>query len=114
MCVLCGEFVMNIHWTDSKPYSFDNSSTVVVGQFQREHRRARIHRANLANQILKYYGLKLKDWNGSKFQLTSNKGKIEVIHDMGELWPSVEKMIGHPLDPLSPDLLKQMNKDEME
>lgn len=110
MCVLCGEFIMNIHWTDSKERSPNDDSTILVGDHQRYRKRNRLHRANLANKILKCYGLKLNDWNGSKFRLTSNKGKTEIIHDLGQLWPAVEKILGKQIDPLSEELVMQMDR----
>ena len=42
MCVLCGELVMNVHWTDQPIHDKEYSSTVVVGSTQRKRLRDRI------------------------------------------------------------------------
>jgi hypothetical protein len=112
MCVLCGEFVMRVHWTD---HNFDEESrtAIVVGdQPLRTRQRNRHHRADLANQILKYYGLKLEDWHGSKYLLSDRKGSSEVIHDLGSLWPVAEKLFKGKLDPLDPGFIEALLKDQ--
>ncbi|MFC4769466.1 hypothetical protein [Effusibacillus consociatus] len=105
MCVLCGESVMQIHWTDRKIESNGNGSAVVVGQYQRSRQRDRHHRTRVTNKILRYYGLTLEDWTGSKYVLRDKKGRTEIIHDLGALWPAAEKIVGRPLDPLDPLLI---------
>ncbi|MCL7749976.1 hypothetical protein [Halalkalibacter alkaliphilus] len=107
MCVLCGEFVMQIHWTDQ---TSDDTSEIVVGDLQRERQRTRIHRTHLCNEILQFYRLKLEEWNGSKFILSDSKGNQEVVHDLGTLWQTAEKLLGYPVDPLDSYLLEQLRK----
>lgn len=111
MCILCGEFVMNIHWTDSSHLENHQSSDIIAGEFQRERKRSRIHQAKLANQISQQYGLSLKEWQSSKFILTNNKGKSEIIHDNGQLWSAAESILGYAIDPLSPDCMNKLTKD---
>lgn len=108
MCVLCGESVMQIHWTDRKMESHKDGAIVVAGQFQRSRQRERHHRTRLTNKILRYYGLTLEDWTGSKYVLRDKKGRTEIIQDFGALWPAAEKMIGRPLDPLDPLLIENL------
>jgi hypothetical protein len=109
MCVLCSsEFVMQVHWTDQK-ISAKNGSSVEVGSDQlRSRQRGRHRLTRLANQILKLYGLKVEDWHGSKYLLTNRTGSSEIIHDLGGLWPTAEKMLGRKLDPLNPLLLNKL------
>lgn len=107
MCVLCGEFIMQVHWTDQ---TSDDSDTVRVGEKQRDRQRTRIERVNLCNQIFTHFGLKLEDWNGSKYILKDRKGTTEVVHDLGTLWTSAEKMLNHPIDPLDPKLLEKLER----
>ena len=109
MCVLCGEFVMSVHWTDKNSNS---DSTVVVGDSQRSRQRTRIHRTTLSNKILKHYRLKLDDWNGSKYILSDLKGNQEVVHDLGTLWITAEKFLGRPINPLDPFLLQQIQEEQ--
>lgn len=114
MCILCGEFVMQVHWTDRKQEN-QASTSVIVGDDQlRERQRARIHRVRLSNQILQYYGLRLEDWSGSKYILRDRKGSSTIVHDLGGLWPAVEKMIRQPLDPLDSSLITALTNHQME
>jgi hypothetical protein len=112
MCVLCSsEFVMQVHWTDQKIVARGDSS-VVVGDQLRSRQRGRHRLTRLANQILKLYGLKVEDWHGSKYLLTNRTGSSEIIHDLGGLWPTAEKMLGRKLDPLDPLLLTKLMKSQ--
>lgn len=112
MCILCGEFVMDVHWTDLAPSN--DADEMVVGNQQRTRQRTRLHRTELSNKILHYYRLKLEDWNGSKFLLSDPKGNQEIIHDLGTLWSTAEKLIGEPIDPLDPSLLQQLQNENSE
>jgi hypothetical protein len=107
MCVLCGEFVMQVHWTERK---HDDRSSIVVGDDKlRERQRDRFHRTRLTNQILKHYGLQVNDWSGSKYVLSDRKGSSVVVHDLGGLWPAAEKLLRRPLDPLDPSLIDSLS-----
>ena len=62
MCLLCGGFVAASHWTDR--YVEDEARGRGAdggGGYTRERRRDRAHRASLANEVLKHYGLGVKD-----------------------------------------------------
>lgn len=109
MCVLCGEFVMNVHWTDLKTNS---TNDVFVGEMQGIRLKTRIHRTRLCNEILKNYRLTLQDWNGSKYILSDPKGNQEIIHDLGTLWYTVEKLLGYPINPLDPNLLDRLHSEK--
>jgi hypothetical protein len=101
VCVLCGESVLQVHWTDRKKHINGSSSARAVGHHQ-SRIRERLHRIKLANRILDYYGLQLEDWNGSKFVLSDKKGRSELVQDLGSLWNIAAKLIGRSLDPLDP------------
>lgn len=106
MCILCGELITQIHWTESAKQS--KHPTIVVGENQGVRRRNRLHQVELLNQILKHYGLQLSEWQGSKFILKNRQGKVAMVQDLGALWPEVEQMLGKPLDPLDPTLLAKL------
>ncbi|GAB3528673.1 hypothetical protein GCM10027443_06950 [Pontibacter brevis] len=107
---------MRVHWTDKRAGAGDSTEAAVVGGEQlRSFRRNRLYRAKLANSLLCHFGLKLEDWNGSKFLLSDRKGRQEIIEDLGDLWPVAEKLTGRRLDPLDPVLigkLKQLHERE--
>jgi hypothetical protein len=106
MCVLCGEFVSQIHWTerhieDRAQHTPDPESR---GDYHRFRRRDRLRRAKVANEVLHHYGLKVNDWAGSKYVLRDKKGRSELVQDLGSLWPAAQKLASRSLDPLDPFL----------
>jgi hypothetical protein len=103
MCVLCGESILRIHWTDQKQLS---ETAYPSGSRQKE----RHYRVRLLNQVLSYYGLKVDDWNGVKFVVRDKKGRSEIVHDLGGIWAKVEKLIGRPLNPLDSGLMNFLDK----
>jgi hypothetical protein len=108
MCVLCGESILQIHWTDRKRSS-ESSETANPSRSRQRERHLRIR---LVNQVLAYYRLKVDDWNGVKFVVRDKKGRSEIVQDLGGLWEKAEKLVGRPLNPLDPgliDFLKRAN-----
>ena len=105
MCIFCGDFISNIHWTDFKQSA---PSEIVVGDLQRVRQQARMERVQLINKILVFYQLKLTEWHGSKFILSDLKGNTLIVHDLGILWAEVETLIGHAIDPLSTDVMEKI------
>jgi len=109
MCVLCSGFIVQEHWSDARTRAGEDASTVTIGGAEsRERRRDRWMRMKLANVILQIYGLKLDDWNGSKYILRDVKGMTEIVQDWGELWPAAQKLARRPVDPLDPDFLARL------
>lgn len=105
MCVLCGELVMHVHWTDQPIHDKEFSNTLVAGELQRDRMRDRLRRVYYCNRILSYYGLSLMDWHGSKYILADKKGKQAIVNALGDMWIEAQKMANKDLDPLDPDLL---------
>ncbi len=106
MCVLCGEFVAQPHWTDRHVEDRARAAGAGTGGFDyhRERRRGRVRRASLANEVLTYYGLEVRDWDGSKYLLSDKKGRSALVQDLGSLWPAATKLAGRAPDPLDPAL----------
>ena len=102
MCLPCGGFVAASHWTDRYVEDEARDRGADDGGYARERRRDRAHRAALANEVLKHYGLGVKDWGGSKYVFTNGKGASELVGDLGSLWPAAARLAGRPLDPLDP------------
>jgi hypothetical protein len=105
---------MHVHWTDQKAHDREYSNTVVVGELQRDRMRDRLRRVRYANQILSFYGLNFKDWNGSRYVLSDRKGRQEVVGDLGDMWPEAQKMSGNRIDPLAPELLAHLEGHDHE
>lgn len=114
MCVLCGEMIMTVHWTDQPLHDVDYKSQkiIVAGQRQRERMRLRLKRVSIANKILGYYGLKMEEWNGSRYMLFDKKGMSRVVYDLGGMWRAAEELSHKKLDPLAPDFLKALQESE--
>jgi len=112
MCVLCGEFVAQVHWTDRRHEDGVRAAEITIGEFDRAQTRDRLLRAGLANRVLSHYNLGLEDWGGgSKYVLRDRTGRSELVQDLGSLWPAAEKLAGRPLDPLDPALQERMLSD---
>jgi hypothetical protein len=104
MCSLCGILGGNEHWADAvaRPGIYTRNTERI------DRRRERAARVAAANRILSAYALTLSDWQGASFVLASRTGKSEIIQDLGDLWPTAERMIGRPCDPLDLDLLDRL------
>ena len=112
MCILCGEMIMNVHWTDQPLHdiSYRTKRIIVAGELQRDRRRLRLQRVSLANKILQYYGLKINDWNGSRYMLYDKKGMSKVVYDLGGMWQAASDMCHNKIDPLDPKLLEYLQE----
>ncbi|RVY40387.1 hypothetical protein [Helicobacter pylori] len=119
MCVLCGEFISSFHWTDrtygSGSYENENlkgpNALISANENARERKRARLKRVRLLNQILAFYGLKINDWQGTKFVLCDKKGQSVIVNDLGDLWDKAQKLAKKEMDALDSNLLAFLNKN---
>jgi hypothetical protein len=101
MCSLCGVLGGGEHWTDAiaRDGVFTRATAPVV------RRRERVNQVRIANRILAHWRLKLSDWQGTSFLLSSSTGRTEIVADLGHLWPAAERLIGGPIDPLAPEVI---------
>lgn len=104
MCALCGVLGNADHWTDAiaRPGVFSRNSDAA------ERRRERMQRVQCANRVLKFYGLKLSDWQGSAFLLSTATGKTEIVDHLAHLWIKAERLTGRLCDPLDPALIARL------
>lgn len=113
MCVLCGEPLTHLHWTEERPDA--GAKTTMFVRDARDHhgerRRERLRRARLADRVLRLHGLKLTDPGVRGYVLSDAKGRSVLVADLGELWPAAERLLGRPLDPLDPTLLEALARD---
>jgi hypothetical protein len=101
MCSLCGVLGGGEHWVDA--VARDGVYTRATDPVAR--RRERANRVRIANRILAHWRLKLSDWQGRSFLLSSPTGRTEIVDDLGHLWPAAERLSGGPIDPLSPEVI---------
>jgi hypothetical protein len=62
----------------------------------------------LANVVLAPFNMRLADWQGTSFVVSTFTGKREIIEDLGHLWAAAERLSGRACDPLDPDLIGRM------
>ncbi|GAA7252559.1 hypothetical protein ID0475_00460 [Helicobacter pylori] len=120
MCVLCGELISSFHWTDenygSDSYEIDENlrepnALISANENARERKRARLKRVGLLNQILAFYGLKINDWQGTKFVLCDQKGQSVIVNDLGDLWGKAQNLAKKKMDALDSNLLAFLNQN---
>lgn len=117
MCVLCGELISSFHWTDgSDGYGSDenlrgSNAVISANENARERKRARLKRVGLLNQILAFYGLKIDDWQGTKFVLCDKKGQSVIVNDLGDLWGKAQNLAKKEMDALDSNLLAFLNQN---
>ncbi|PDW12289.1 hypothetical protein BB390_07735 [Helicobacter pylori] len=120
MCVLCGELISSFHWSDenygSDSYEIDENlkdpnALISANENARERKRARLKRVGLLNQILAFYGLKINDWQGTKFVLHDKKGQSVIVNDLGDLWDKAQNLAKKKMDALDSNLLAFLNQN---
>jgi hypothetical protein len=107
MCALCGVLGGSGHWTDAaaRPGVFTRNTSAT------ERRRERMNRVAAANRILRHFGLRLADWQGTSFVLSTATGRTELVEDLAHLWLVAERLLGRPCDPLDPTLVARLGAD---
>ena len=100
MCGLCGLLGGGAQWTDG--------AALRLGADAPTRRRERLERAARLNRVLAHYALQASDWQGSAYLLSTRTGRTEVVEDLGQLWHAAERLLGRPLDPLDPALLRRL------
>ena len=78
MCSLCGVLGGNEHWADAAAREgvFTRNADPML------RRRERANRVRLANRVLALYGMRLSDWQGASFLLSTLTGKSEIVEDL--------------------------------
>ncbi len=107
MCSLCGVLAGRGHWTESSshPEAFADGAPAT-------RRAERQRRARLASTILKFYGLTLRDWEGTSYILQGGTGRTLLIENLTDLWAAADRMSGRTCDPLDASLLAALTGAE--
>lgn len=109
MCVLCGDSITHLHWTDESRHASRVGGSQ-DGDPQGGMRRERMLRARLANRLVSFYGLALKQTPGRDYQLSDKKGQSTLVGNLGALWPEAARLAGRPVDPLDPTLVETLSR----
>jgi hypothetical protein len=67
--------------------------------------RARRIQLRLANQVLRYYRLRLEPAAGGGWVLRGPTGRAQVLLSFAEVWSAAERLSGRKLDPTDTGLL---------
>jgi len=100
MCGLCGVFLTETHWADSTVASLADGA--------RTRRHERLHRVALTNRVLRHYGLKVGDWQGSAYVLSTLTGQTTIVPSIAAVWPAAEQLRKRALDPLDEGLIEAL------
>ena len=103
MCGLCGVFLTETHWADSAAAGSESDA--------RTRRHERMRRVALTNRVLKHYGLKLADWQGSAYLLSTLTGQTQIVPSIAAVWPAAEQLRKRALDPLDQNLLEVLERE---
>ena len=96
MCALCGLLGTDEGW-----------STSITSSLPR--RQQRFLRLAQANRILSFFRLRLEDFQGVSYILSSPTGRRELVSDLGQVWLMAETLTGRAIDPLDPELLNWLS-----
>ncbi|MDP2780350.1 hypothetical protein [Devosia sp.] len=104
MCSLCGILGCDDHWS---------SAVARDGVYSRNgdrlsRRREAAHREHMVNCILALRRLRLADWRGRAYVLSTATGKVRIFDSLSHLWPEAEALSGGSFDPLDPELLARL------
>jgi hypothetical protein len=104
MCALCGVLGGAEHWTEAAARPGVYARTADPPQ----RRQERARRVSAANRVLAHYQMRLADWQGTAYVLSTATGKTEIVDNLSHLWATAEKLSGRACDPLDPALLRRL------
>jgi hypothetical protein len=100
MCSLCGAFGGEEHWST-------RADTFGSGQTRRAERLVRVR---AANAVLGALALRLDDWQGASFVLSSATGRREIVDTLPQVWEMAGLMLGRKIDPLDAGLIARISE----
>lgn len=104
MCSLCGILGCDDHWMAAVP-----RPGVYSRQTDPQTRRAETaRRVAAANKVLAYRRLKLADWQGRSYVVSSPTGASSVFDALSHLWPEAEALAPRGFDPLDEAMIAWM------
>lgn len=92
MCGLCGMLGEDRHWS-SMPANGQSGNAVL-------RRLARGRRIAIVNQMLDARRIRVSDWQGSQYLVSTATGKTSLAMDLPGIWRAVAELTGRPFDPL--------------
>lgn len=96
MCGLCGVIAEQRDWSDGISKDIPK-------------RQERYRKIKIINQILKYYGVNVSDFQGVNYLLQNKTGKMAVVNGLSALWSEVHLMINRDIDVLDDQFLDNLS-----
>lgn len=106
MCVLCGDILDQLHWTDQRRFADDEAYVEVGGLSRRNQAIERRRRMHLMTDVLDFYLLNVSDWQGTHYVIANRKGSSVLARNLEEVWSTADELAGHTIDPFDPVLLE--------
>lgn len=105
MCSLCGILGVETHWSDAvaRPGIYSHNDD------PHKRRLERTRRIAMVNRVLAAHALRLSDWHGRAYMLSTATGKTEMIETLSHLWYSAESLSNRTFDPLDPAFLARLS-----
>jgi hypothetical protein len=104
MCSLCGILGCDDHWSSAVARSGVYSRN--TGRLTR--RREAAERRRIVNRILATRQMRMDDWQGTSYVLSTATGQVKVFDALSHLWPEAEALSHGSFDPLDPVLLQKL------
>ena len=92
MCGLCGLLGEDQHWS-SLPTNGQSSNAVL-------RRLARSRRIAIVNRMLDARRVRVSDWQGSQYLVSTATGKTLLAMNLPDIWRAVAELTGSPFEPL--------------
>jgi hypothetical protein len=91
------------HWTDAGSPAAENEHA----QLRRRDRQLRVA---CLNRVLRAFACTVSDWQSHAYLISTFTGKTEIVENLAQLWPAVERLSGRSVDPLAADLLDRLRQ----
>jgi hypothetical protein len=73
-----------------------------------ERRREAARRLKIANAVLRFRRLELREWQRGSYILSTATGRERMFESLAHLWPETEALAAGGFDPLDPRLLDHL------
>ena len=106
MCSLCGILGADDHWSSAlaRPGTYSPNTDRLA------RRREAAERRRIVNKVLATRHMRLDDWQGTEYVLSTATGQSKVFEALSHLWPEAEKLGKTVFDPLDPALLDKLGR----
>lgn len=105
MCGLCG-LIGGVHWSEV------HNQGGVFGKAELTPRAEMGHRIRWLNRMTAPASVSVRNSGGSGYTVATATGKTAPAGSLPEIWVAVERLTGSRIDPLDPDYLAALERDD--